>query len=209
MNPNKNYLSDLRKGWETQHNNKLIRIKKYKQNPTLCTTCSKSLPYEKRKNRYCSRSCSASQNNRGLNRHTGGPAGAPNKKCPQCKGFYKSTSSKQVCCSRYCAAQYKQNKIYKQMDTTLDLSSWDVKTRKNYLINRQGYECSICEIKEWRGQPAPLIMDHIDGNPYNDRKDNLRLVCAMCDAQLPTYKSKNKGNGRHYRRQRRKEGRSF
>jgi len=43
-------------------------------------------------------------------------------------------------------------------------------------------------------------MDYIDGNPENNDLKNLRMICPNCDAQLPTYKSKNKGKGRHFRR---------
>jgi hypothetical protein len=50
------------------------------------------------------------------------------------------------------------------------------------------------------GQPIPLVVDHIDGNPTNHAITNFRLVCGNCDMQLPTYKAKNKGNGRKYRR---------
>jgi hypothetical protein len=53
------------------------------------------------------------------------------------------------------------------------------------------------------------ILDHIDGNSSNNDITNLRLVCSNCDSQLPTYKSKNKGNGRHYRRERYKNNQSY
>lgn len=43
---------------------------------------------------------------------------------------------------------------------------------------------------------------------YNKRS-NLRMICSNCDSQLPTYKSKNKGNGRHYRTKRYEEGKSY
>ena len=52
-------------------------------------------------------------------------------------------------------------------------------------------------------------MDHIDGNSDNWMDNNLRLVCGNCDMQLPTYKSKNLGNGRYKRRQRYLEGKSY
>lgn len=54
-----------------------------------------------------------------------------------------------------------------------------------------------------------FILDHIDGNPFNNRRLNLRLICPNCDSQLDTFKSKNKGGGRYYRRQRILEGKSF
>jgi len=53
------------------------------------------------------------------------------------------------------------------------------------------------------------VMDHIDGNADNNSLDNFRLVCGNCDMQLPTYKNKNKGNGRAWRRKRYAEGKSY
>ena len=80
---------------------------------------------------------------------------------------------------------------------------------KKFIINENGMICSICKLTEWMGQPIPLIMDHINGNSNDSSISNLRLVCGNCDMQLPTYKSKNKNSGRHYRRERYAEGKSF
>ena len=65
---------------------------------------------------------------------------------------------------------------------------------KNVLIDKLDIEnkCCICGIDEWMGKPLPLILDHIDGNAYNNIPENLRLVCSNCDSQLDTYKKKNK-----------------
>ena len=78
-----------------------------------------------------------------------------------------------------------------------------------YLTQRDGHRCSVCGIEEWQGQPAPLVMDHIDGDASNWSDNNLRLVCGNCDMQLPTYKGKNKGRGRHQRRLRYQAGKSY
>ena len=80
---------------------------------------------------------------------------------------------------------------------------------KRFLIRVKPNGCEICNLTKWQGKPAPLVMDHIDGNSDNWKLDNLRLVCGNCDMQLPTYKSKNKGRGRHSRRQRYAEGKSY
>ena len=82
------------------------------------------------------------------------------------------------------------------------------KTLRRYLLQLSS-ACSICEASEWHGQPMPLVMDHIDGNPSNDHLDNLRLVCPNCDALLPTFKSRNRGNGRAWRRDRYHAGKSY
>jgi len=54
-----------------------------------------------------------------------------------------------------------------------------------------------------------LFLDHIDGNSENNARENLRLVCPNCDSQLPTFKYRNYGNGRHKRKERYAEGKSY
>ena len=50
-----------------------------------------------------------------------------------------------------------------------------------------------------------LELEHIDGNAYNNSESNLSLLCPNCHSQTPTYKAKNKGNGRVERRERAKK----
>ena len=49
------------------------------------------------------------------------------------------------------------------------------------------YECAICGIKEWQGQPLVFTLDHIDGDSHNNELSNLRWICPNCDRHLPTY----------------------
>ena len=71
---------------------------------------------------------------------------------------------------------------------------------KKHLIRKHGHKCSICETENWFGHKIPLVCDHIDGDSTNNNYDNFRLVCGNCDMLLPTYKSRNLGNGRKDRR---------
>jgi len=81
---------------------------------------------------------------------------------------------------------------------------------RRYLFQVQCGLCSVCRLApRWNGLPIAFVLDHIDGDATNNRRDNLRLVCPNCDSQLPTFKMRNKGNGRYSRRQRYADGRSY
>ena len=53
--------------------------------------------------------------------------------------------------------------------------------------------CAECGVREWRGRPAPLELDHISGDRRDNRLENLRLLCPHCHAQTPTYRGRNIG----------------
>jgi Zn finger protein HypA/HybF involved in hydrogenase expression len=58
--------------------------------------------------------------------------------------------------------------------------------------NYKEHKCEKCNNTEWNNFPIPLELDHIDGNSYNHKLENLRLLCPNCHAQTPTYRSKNR-----------------
>lgn len=79
-----------------------------------------------------------------------------------------------------------------------------------HLMEIQHNTCSICsQANTWNQQKLVFILDHINGNPLDNSYGNLRMVCPNCDTQLPTFKAKNKGHGRHTRRLRYQEGKSY
>ncbi|TXH11815.1 MAG: endonuclease [Spirochaetes bacterium] len=80
---------------------------------------------------------------------------------------------------------------------------------RKYLLETREHRCAICLRVEWQGQKIPLVMDHEDGNSQNWSLPNLRLICGNCDMQLPTFKNKNRGKGRGYRRERYRTGKTY
>lgn len=79
-----------------------------------------------------------------------------------------------------------------------------------HLLEEQHGACALCGCPTtWQGADLRLVLDHVDGDSTNNRRDNLRLVCPNCDSQLPTFKARNRGRGRAWRRQRYADGKSY
>ena len=74
----------------------------------------------------------------------------------------------------------------------------DVRVQSFRLKNRllaeglKQHKCECCGITEWNGKPAPIELDHINGNHHDNRLENLRILCPNCHAQTETYRGKNK-----------------
>ena len=179
----------------TKIKNKEEKILIYTVNPSKCKKCEVPIEYDKRKNKFCSKSCSASYNN--VNR----------KAFNNCEYCQKEIDKPKKYCDNKCQQDrqyYDKVMLYKKGKIDTMGGSFN-----RFITERDGYKCSECGIKEWNSKKIVLEVEHKDGNPYNNKEDNIVFLCPNCHSQTDTYKGKNKGNGRHSRRERYKEGKSY
>lgn len=54
--------------------------------------------------------------------------------------------------------------------------------------------CESCSGVKWMDKPMPLELDHVNGDRWDNRLCNLRLLCPNCHAQTDTYRGRNIGN---------------
>jgi len=68
---------------------------------------------------------------------------------------------------------------------------------KNKLFKEGVFEkkCYNCNLSEWLGKEIPTELEHINGNRFDCRKENLTILCPNCHAQTKTYRGKNKKVG--------------
>lgn len=169
----------------------------------VCLECGKVIPYEKRCNKYCSHSCASTATNRGVCRH-----GKPRLRST-CELCGKALNKGRRFCSRKCSGAAKAKVQFSRLDKLESFEGERDGAVRRYLIEKLGVKCQLCGRKKWGKQVIPMVMDHVDGDSTNWRRSNLRLICPNCDAQTVTFKGRNRGNGRHYRRVRYAEGKSF
>ena len=98
-------------------------------------------------------------------------------------------------CSNLCAATYKSND-HKQKWFSGLINKIDRVTARRYLAEERGYACEICGISDWNGKSLTLHVDHTNGDPSNDRPENLRLLCPNCHSQTEFLGNANRGRGR-------------
>ena len=137
----------------------------------------------------------------------------------QCKVCGSETKRKRYTyCSNACQQEFQGNEIDKKIEAGNLKGIGNARIRK-FLIKKYGPKCTggptedtkdcrWSKINPHTGQ-VPIEMEHIDGNSNNNKLDNLKLLCPCCHSLTATYKALNKGNGRHKRKLRYQEGKSY
>lgn len=168
-----------------------------------------SVPKTHQKKIYCSRSCAATVNN---SRFPKKERTVKQERCANCDKEMAPGVGGNIYCDHKCQWDLQRKNKLENWLLTGEASVHGRQTHyvRDHIFREQAGLCSVCSMPdEWNGTRLVFILDHIDGNAENNRRDNLRLVCPNCDSQLPTYKAKNRGNGRHSRRERYAAGKSY
>src|ERR1700683_179515 len=185
-------------GLEWNKANQAKKISEFELRQKFCLNCRKRIPYSKRRNDYCGHSCAVSVANRGRCRHGNAKVMLP------CKNCGDQIASKRQLCSQKCYSGFVWSRNIEYIENTGlipgGVETSKVKFARRYLKRIFGWKCSICGTEEWMGEIIYLILYNINGNSEDWSVQNVRLVCGNCDMQLPTYKGRNKGKGREWRR---------
>ena len=131
--------------------------------------------------------------------------------CLGCGGHFEGRRQRQFCSNR-CQRAFERRERVAIWLATGEALPGSARTHyvRLYLLAEQESRCALCGIpSEWNNAPLALTLDHVDGDSSNNARENLRLVCPNCDSQLPTYKNRNRGRGRHARRTRYADGLSY
>ena len=71
------------------------------------------------------------------------------------------------------------------------LSSANVKKRLfSHKIKEN--KCEKCGITEWLGSPIVCELHHINGDPTDNRIENLQILCPNCHSQTDNFRSRNR-----------------
>jgi hypothetical protein len=169
------------------------RILAYDSNPKRCPQCGVPHLYERRQRVCCSHSCAAKY------RGVGGDNGKRSRfECRNCAASLSMTENRHYC-SMACKATFFEAETIRLMASGHCADD----RAKAFLIKKHGQVCMDPECA-WNHVKRPLRveLDHRDGNSRDNRLENVRLLCPNCHSLTPTYKSKNRGNGRPLRAKR-------
>lgn len=165
-----------------------------------CLNCEKEIKGGKK---FCNHSCSAVYNNKNK----------VYKHCLNCNKKLKLNIKK--FCNHKCQFDYQRNIYIENWKNGIIVEKRITYIIRNYIFQKFNNKCSNHDCN-WNGilinpysKKSILHIEHIDGNPENNKEENLKLLCPNCHSLTPTFGFLNKGNGRKERRERYKKGMTY
>lgn len=186
---------------------------KYEENSKRCKYCGKIIPFEKRENDFCDRSCSASYNNplkedRSIESRQKtsdticdklGIEKRPVKDLTEgvCLNCGKPISNRNKFCNNTCYAEYQRReyiKRWKEGKETGIKGADDIATAvRVYIREKYNNSCQLCgwnQVNRFTGL-VPLQIHHIDGDCMNNSEENLQLLCPNCHSLTENFGARN------------------
>jgi len=96
--------------------------------------------------------------------------------------------------SRYSSHGHHSSKKIDLKNILVDNSTYQSSKLKNRLISEGLKErrCECCGNISWNGEEIPLELHHINGNHFDNRIENLQILCPNCHSLITNHDMKNK-----------------